>query len=100
MIVNIIKSPVRHKRFRVFMDNGKHYDFGLDIGRTFIDEGNYQKRQNYWVRHLANPTEYRLITNLVPSPSLFSAYLLWGDSTNLNVNINKLNNMWFKKHNK
>ena len=98
MIIKIIKSPVRHKRFRVFMDNGKHYDFGLDGGRTFIDEGDYEKRHNYWMRHLANPTEYKLINNLVPSPSLFAAYLLWGSSMRLEENINKLNNLWKIKH--
>jgi len=35
-------------------------------------------RANYWKRHLANRTEDERITNLVPSPALFSAMLLWG----------------------
>lgn len=100
MIIKISKSPVKHKRFRVFMDTGKHYDFGLDVGQTYIDEGDKQKRIHYWKRHLGNPTEFTLITNLVPSASLFSAYLLWGETTDLMANINILNNLWYKKHNK
>jgi hypothetical protein len=31
---------------------------------------------------------------LVPSPALFSLYLLWGKYTDLNDNINHLNNLW------
>lgn len=37
MIIKIEKSPRKHKRFRVFMSTGKHYDFGLDTGSTYID---------------------------------------------------------------
>jgi hypothetical protein len=33
--------------------------------------------------HLGNATEYKLITNLIPSPSLFSAYILWGSYTDI-----------------
>jgi len=57
MIIKIIKSPMKHKRFRVYMDTGKHYDFGLDKGKTLIDEGDEQKRADYWKRHLGNKTE-------------------------------------------
>jgi hypothetical protein len=98
MIVDIKQSPIRHKRFRVTMDNGKLYDFGLDTGSTYIDHHNKIKRQNYWSRHYSNPIERRLINNLVPSPALFSAYLLWGESRDLNENINHLNMLWKKKH--
>jgi len=98
MIVDIQPSPIKHKRFRVTMDNGKQYDFGLDTGSTYIDHHNKIKRLNYWSRHYSNPIERRLINNLVPSPALFSAYLLWGESTDLNKNINHLNMLWKKKH--
>jgi hypothetical protein len=98
MIVDIKQSPIKHKRFRVTMDNGKHYDFGLDTGSTYIDHHNKLKRLNYWSRHYSNPIERRLINNLVPSPALFSAYILWGKSTDLNENINHLNMLWNQKH--
>ena len=93
MIIKIRKSPVKHKRFRVYMDAGKHYDFGLDKGKTYIDKGGEQKRADYWKRHLANETEFKLIYFLVPSPSLFSACLLWGSSTDLKKNIEALNKL-------
>ena len=37
MIVKIQDSPIQYKRYRVWMDDGKHYDFGLDGGDTYID---------------------------------------------------------------
>jgi hypothetical protein len=98
MIINIESSPVKHKRFRVTMDNGKQYDFGLDTGNTYIDHHDREIRLNYWNRHYANPTEKRLIDNLVPSPSLFSAYILWGWTTDIYDNIQRLNMLWEKKH--
>lgn len=98
MIVSIENSPKQHKRFRVYMDNGKYYDFGLDIGQTYIDHKNRQKKAAYWSRHIGNETEKRLIQNLAPSPALFSAVLLWGPSTNLYDNIKYLNHLWEIKH--
>ena len=57
MIINIMKSPMKHKRFRVIMDNNKYYDFGLDTGSTFIDHKNNIIKKYYWARHYANSTE-------------------------------------------
>jgi len=98
MIIKIIKSPMKHKRFRVYMNTGKHYDFNLDKRKTFIDEGDEQKRADYWKRQLGNETEFELIYNLVPSPSLFLACLLWGSSTDLKKNIEALNKLWQEHH--
>lgn len=98
MIVKVEKSPVKYKRYRVTMDNGKTYDFGLLGGETYIDHRDANKRRNYWLRHYANATEKELIDNLVPSPSLFSAYLLWGAHTTLDKNVTELNNLWKIKH--
>lgn len=98
MIIKIQKSPIKNKRFRVYMDNGKHYDFGFDGGNTFIDHKDPVLKKNYLKRHLGNPIERELISNLVPSPALFSAFLLWGKYTDLQKNIDYLNNLWAKKH--
>jgi hypothetical protein len=98
MIINFEKSPKQHKRFRVYMNNGKYYDFGLDTGHTYIDHRDKQKKAAYWARHIGNETERRLIQNLVPSPALFSAALLWGPHTNIEDNINYLNHLWSIKH--
>ena len=34
IIVEIEKSKRKHKRFRVILNDGKAYDFGLDNGNT------------------------------------------------------------------
>lgn len=93
-IINLSASPRKNKRFRVTMDNGDHYDFGLDTGSTYIDHHNPQKRLAYIARHLGNLSEKRLIDSLTPSPALFSMVLLWGPYTNINDNIKYLNNLF------
>ena len=55
------------------------------------------KRENYLKRHLANKIENKLINDLIPSPALFSAFLLWGPSTNLEENIKQKNILMSRK---
>jgi hypothetical protein len=93
-IVKLENSPVKNKRLRVILNNGDTYDFGLLNAETYIDHGDKEKRLNYWARHLGNPVEDYRIKNLIPSPSLFSAYLLWGETTNLKQNIKILNKLF------
>ena len=90
-IVKIENSPRKNKRFRVYLENNDHYDFGLDNGKTYVDHHDKIKRENYRKRHMANDTEKHLIQNFIPSPALFSYYILWGDSTSVNENIEKIN---------
>lgn len=92
MIVKIENSPLKTKRYRITMDNGKIYDFGLKDGETYIDHKDKIKKLNYQKRHMANGKEKYLIANLIPSPALMSYYLLW-TGTNLNDNINHLNKL-------
>lgn len=94
MITEIQRSPLQFKRFRVFLDDGRHYDFGLKGGSTYLEHRDKLKRMAYWKRHYGNPVEKDLIDNLVPSPALFSAYLLWGSHTDLGKNILELNSLW------
>ena len=90
-IIKLVKSPRKNKRFRVYLENNENFDFGLDGGNTYIDHGNKKKRDNYRKRHYAQ--ERKLIDSFTPSPALYSYYLLWGDSTDINKNIEKLNRM-------
>jgi hypothetical protein len=92
-IINLTESPRKNKRYRIYLDNGKHYDFGLDTGNTYIDHHDPQKRLAYIARHLGNLSEKRLIDSLTPSPALFSMILLWGPYTNINDNIKYLNKL-------
>ena len=91
MIESIIDSPRKNKRFRIILENKKYYDFGLTGGQTFIDHKNIEKRENYRKRHLGNSIEKNLIENIIPSPALFSFWILWGDSSNLKTNVIELN---------
>jgi len=97
-IVKISKSPLKNKRLRVYTDDDRHFDFGLSGARTFIDHHDIRKRDNYRKRHLGNNREYELISTLTPSPSLFAYYILWGDYTNINDNINMLNDIFEYKN--
>jgi hypothetical protein len=92
-IVKIIKSPRKNKRLRVYLDDNRYFDFGLDTGETFIDHQNEKKRDAYRKRHFANDTERYIIETLTPSPALFSWLLLWGGSSDLMTNIETLNAM-------
>lgn len=87
-------SPRKNKRYRIYMNDGKYYDFGLEGGLTYLDHKDKTKRDNYRRRHYAQ--EKTLIDNLIPSPALFSWALLWGDSDDIMQNIRSLN----KKFNK
>jgi len=98
MIVDIVPSVKKNKKYTVIMDSGKEYSFGYDGSQTYLDHKDKKKRENYWKRHYLG-TEKILIDNLVPSPSLFSAVLLWGKYTNLEDNIKYLNSLWENKEN-
>ena len=89
-IIDLEDSPRAYKRFRIKIMEGdvkKHYDFGLCGGETYIDHEDKKKRTAYLARHLANKKENQLINNLIPSPALFSARLLWGKSSDLCENL-------------
>jgi hypothetical protein len=92
-IVSISDSPLKTKRFRVYLDNNKHYDFGLKTGQTYVDHKDKNKRLNYQARHYSSKREQPLIQNLIPSPALFSYYILWGESVSIKKNIQMLNNL-------
>ena len=90
------KSPRKNKRFRISLEDGRYFDFGLVDGSTYIDHHDKIKRKNYRARHIGNEKERNLINNLILSPALFSYYLLWGESTDLNKNIQSLNKLLSK----
>ena len=92
MIIQVINSPVKNKKYRAIMSDGSKIDFGLKGSRTCLDHHDDRKRHNYRVRHLANDREHYLIINVKPSPSLLSFYLLW-NTGNLEPNIKYLNEL-------
>ena len=98
-IIYITESPRLFKKYRVYLNDGTYYDFGLDKSQTYLDHHDKTIRQNYQARHLANSVERQLIETLTPSPALFSYMLLWGEHTDLIKNIEYLNSLLRMKHN-
>jgi len=94
MIIKIEPSLNKNKRYKITMDNQQVFNFGLKDGQTYIDHHDKKLRDAYRARHLGNLIEKQLIKKLIPSPSLFSYYILWGPHTNINDNIKYLNNLW------
>lgn len=95
-IIKLEKSPLKSKRFRAFLNNDKHVDFGLKNGKTFIDEFDKSKRDAYIARHMASKKEAALIKSMTISPALLSMYILWGDK-DLVTNTLKLNKLLIAK---
>jgi hypothetical protein len=97
-IINIERSDRKDKRFKLTLNNGRTYHFGLDSGSTYLDHKDKKKRDAYRKRHYGNDIERLLIDHYTPSPATFSYYLLWGEHTDLNKNIDDLNKK-LKKYN-
>jgi hypothetical protein len=102
-IIKIEKSNRLTKRFKAFFDDGKEINFGQEFSdgthpQTYIDGASKEKRDAYIKRHISNKIEYELITNLIPSPSLLSMYILWY-SPDINYNIEYLNSLIKGKYN-
>lgn len=96
MIKEILESPLKLKKYRVIMSDGKKVDFGAKGSSTYLDHQDKIKRENYRKRHYVREKEF--IDNLIISPATMSWYILWGDTTDLKTNIKHLNNLWKIKH--
>jgi hypothetical protein len=77
----IEKSNRKGKRYKVVFANGKVVHFGQEGGSTYIDHGDKVKRAAYLARHKKNEN-----WSDPYSAGSLSRYLLWGDSTSLDVN--------------
>lgn len=81
-MVELIKfevSPLRNKKYRAFLSNGKHVDFGdkryhqykdnaLGV-YSYLDHNNNYRRERYYQRHSTNYQKF--------SPDWFSKTFLW-----------------------
>ena len=92
-IISIEDSKRKKKRYKVTLDNGQIFHFGLKTGSTYIDHHDKRKKEAYRKRHLGNEIEKHLITHLIPSSSLYSYWILWGNSTDIMKNIDELNKL-------
>ena len=96
MITEVKQSLHYGKRYVATVltkDGEKKIHFGQALAFTYIDGAPEYVKDAYWARHTANPREHYLISNKIPSPATFSAYLLWGSTRSLNENIRILNRL-------
>lgn len=77
----LIKPSTRKgKRFMAEI-NGKLIHFGAKNGSTYLEHKDKIKRENYIKRHKVNEDWTKI------NPASLSRFILWGDSTNINDNI-------------
>ena len=78
MIIQVINSPVKNKKYRAIMSDGSKIDFGLKGSSTYLDHKDETKRNNYRVRHLANNREHYLI-KMLSHRQHYSLFIYFGD---------------------
>jgi hypothetical protein len=78
--MKLLRSNRKGKRFMVEI-NGVTLHFGSDVGRTYIDHKDKQKRQNYLARHKVREDWTKI------NAGSLSRWILWGNSTSLQQNI-------------
>ena len=96
------KSEQKNKRFYIDVEikgNKQRFHYGDPNGFTYIDGADDKTRVNYWKRHWGNVNEREYIANLIPSPALFAAMLLWGKSHDFYENYDTLNKLLKRKYN-
>jgi hypothetical protein len=90
-ILIVINSPIYDKRFRAIFNNNTHLDFGMRWSECYIDHHCPKRRLGYW-KMIYNSNEKELLYWLMPSDTLLTTYLLYGETTDLIKNIEILNN--------
>lgn len=89
LIINIEKSPIRNKRFRIYLLNGDKYDIGNINSSFYIDHKNKSQREMFY--KLLNSKCKNIISTLTPCPLLYETFILNGFSKNIINNINFFN---------
>ncbi len=86
MELDITLSDSKNKRLKAVLKNmhvKKTIHFGAKNGQTYIDHGDKAKRENYIKRHQALNEHWGSI-----NAGSLSRYILWGNHTDINKNIN------------
>jgi hypothetical protein len=89
LIINIEDSPLRNRRFRIYLLNGNHYDVGFKKCKYYIDNHNKLRRDLYY--GLLNNDAKNTLMTLKPSQLLYETFILNGGSKNIINNINYFN---------
>jgi hypothetical protein len=86
MELDITLSDSKNKRLKAILKNmhvKKTIHFGAKDGQTYIDHKDKTKRENYIKRHKALNEDWSSV-----NAGSLSRYILWGDNTDINRNIN------------
>jgi len=86
-LVGVVPSTTKHKKLTALFnvnDKLKKVNFGSKSSKTYLDHKDPIKRENYIARHTALGTEDY---NDPLSPASLSMFLLWGNHTDLQMNI-------------
>lgn len=79
---SLTPSTRTNKRFRIeFSHPKKIIHFGQRGGNTYIDHQDELKRENYLKRHMVREDWSEV------NPGSLSAFLLWGSSSDLRINL-------------
>ena len=82
--VSLKPSSRPSKRYEIIFSEPKRtIHFGAKNGSTYIDHKDKVIRYNYLKRHIVNENWSN------KNPGSLSAIILWGNSTNLNENLNE-----------
>lgn len=88
-IINIEKSPLRNRRYRLFFINGDRMDIGLKNHEYYIDNGNKDYRKLIYT--LMHKDARKQIMNNEHGLILYETFILNGATRNLIKNINFYN---------
>lgn len=88
-IINIEETPLRNRRFRVFLLDGTKYDIGTKKGEYYIDHGNKEIRTSYYI-HL-DKKALRVCRRLQSGAQLYETFILNGPTTDIIKNVNFYN---------
>jgi hypothetical protein len=89
-IINIENSPLRNRRYRIYLLNGERYDVGFKKCKYYIDNGNKDLRKFYYT--VFDKNAKHICSKLIPCQLLYETFILNGATTNIIKNINFYNN--------
>ena len=94
-IINIENSPLRNRRFRIYLINGDHLDIGFKSSYYYIDNADKQQRNFFY--KILDDKQKRIIFSCKPSQLLYETFILNGPTTDLIKNINFYNQKIYLK---
>ena len=80
--MQLIKSPIETKKWRVVFSDGTHTDFGAAGMDDYTKTHDKEQRLRYLIRHRKNED-----WNNPKSAGALSRWILWGDSTSIAENL-------------